>query len=227
MDYNWGKTDSPWLYGDAKCWEELFFEAKKNTVKKNTVLFHEGDKAERIYMVLKGRIRISSYLKDGNEKQLFIAEVGSIFGERGCISNGFYLSTASTIVTSEVLSITVDQFWSQLQKNPSLTKHMLKFEIRKSNIFQQQVLSLAFSSAASRIARTLVDLCQLYGEETVHGHCLRIRFTKNDIAGMVGTSRVTASSELTKMEQNGLLIRHDNYYMITDIEKLKILADYD
>jgi len=225
MKYKWGIFESPWLKESPECWEGLFQNAPALKIKKNTILFHEGDAAGRVYLVIKGRFRISSYLEDGNEKQLYIAETGSIFGEQDSITEESHSVTAFAIVESEVGYLSADEFYNRLMKDVVAMKRVLEFETRKCRLLQRQVLALSYASATNRIARTLLDLYHTYGEDTPQGYFLRIHFTKNELAILVGTSRVTVSNELMKMEQSGLLIRRNNYYIITDLERLKELAN--
>lgn len=225
MNSTWGKLDSPWLHESLTSWNTLFAKGQIKAIKKNTALYNEGEQAETVFLVTKGRFRISSYQEDGNERQLFIAETGSLCGEGACIYNIPYFSTALAIVNSEVITLPRREFIERLHANTPAMIQVLRYEIRKRMALQNQLLSLTYAPASCRIARTLLDLYQRYGEETPQGHCLNIHFTKNDIAGIVGTSRVTASSEMTKMEQEGLLIRKESYYIITNMDRLKALAN--
>lgn len=226
MKHTWGDLQSSWLQGDLTCWNSLIGGAEKVLYKKNHYLFHHQETAKAIYVVAKGRLRITSYHEDGSEKQLYIAETGALCGEGECIFGTPYKVTAFAIVDSEVYRIPAAELFRRMRDSQELTQRLLEYEIRKTYSLQQQIISLSFEQASCRIARILLDVYQLYGKDTEQGRCLSIKFTKNDIAGMVGTSRVTASSELSKMEQNGLLVKRNGYYFITDLDELKKIAGY-
>lgn len=220
MEYTWGSINSPWLHENLGCWESLFSDTSIKTVLKNTFLYHTGDNSTHVFFVRKGRFRISLYQEDGDEKQLYIAAEGSICGECSCIAFTCHSTTSMAIVDSEVKCLTSAEFRKRVLSDARLLQRIVEFEVRKNYLFQYQVLSLSFSSASARIARALVDIYQFYGHQSPVGYCLNIHFTKNEIAGLVGTSRVTASSELAKMEQSGILTRYKNHYIITDMAKL-------
>lgn len=226
MKYTWGDLQSSWLQDDLACWDSLIAGAEKKAFKKNTYVFHSQESATAMYVVAKGRFRITSYQEDGSEKQLYIAETGALCGEGECIFGIPYSVTALAIVDSEVYRISSAELFRRMNVDPELTRRLLEYEVRKTHLLQHQVISLSLEQASCRIARILLDVYQLYGKKTEHGHCLSIKFTKNDIAGMVGTSRVTASSEISKMEQSGLLTKHNGYYCITDLELLRNLAGF-
>lgn len=226
MKYTWGDPQSSWLQGDLSCWEALIAGAEKIVYKKNTYLFHSQEAATAVYAVAKGRFRVTSYHEDGSEKQIYIAETGALCGEGESVFGVPYQVTAVAIVDSEVYRISAADLLRRIDADPVLTRRLLEYEVRKTVLLQHQVISLSFEQAASRIARILLDVYQLYGKQTEYGHCLGIKFTKNDIAGMVGTSRVTASSELSKMEQSGLLVKYGGYYYITDFDTLKKMAGF-
>ena len=226
MKYTWGNIGSPWLSETISCWGNLFADAKKKTVRKNTVIYCEGDDVLFVYLVEKGRFRISSFQEDGNEKQLYIAEVGAICGECCGISKIPHTTTALAIVDSEISYISYSQFNDRIHHNPELMNRILQFETRKVHLLQKQVLSLSFAPAYMRIARTLLDLYHLYGEKNEKGHCINLRFTKNELASLVGTSRVTTSSELSRMEQNNILMRTQGCYIILNMNALIQMAGY-
>ncbi len=164
-----------------------------------------------LYVVEKGRFRITSYHEDGNEKQIYIAEEGSLCGESECISSLPYMTTALAITNSTVYHIPVTDLFNKMAQSPNLTRLLLEYEVRKNAMLQNQLLSLSFDNASIRIARTLLDLCQRYGRQNQSGTRLTVKFTKSDIAGLVGTSRVTASSEFTKLERNGWISKKNGF----------------
>ena len=226
MKYTWGDLQSSWLQDDLACWDLLTAGAEKLFYKRGTYLFHNQEAAVAMYVVAKGRFRITSYHEDGSEKQIYIAETGALCGEGECIFGIPYQVTALAIVDSEVGRLSAAELLRRMDAGPELTRRLLEYEVRKTYLLQHQVISLSFEQACCRIARILLDVYQLYGKKTEAGYCLDIKFTKNDIAGMVGTSRVTASSELSKMEQSGLLRKHNGYYFITDLDRLRKLAGF-
>jgi CRP/FNR family transcriptional regulator, cyclic AMP receptor protein len=60
---------------------------EEQVVKKNTILFNEGDKAERFYLITKGRIRISKMIPGIGEEALAILDEGTYFGEMELIDD--------------------------------------------------------------------------------------------------------------------------------------------
>lgn len=224
MEYTWGDVQSPWLHGDISCWDALISGSELRKYKKKSFLYHEGEESEAAYVVAKGRFVVSTYHSDGSEKQICVVETGAVCGEGDCISGMPYSFSTIAIVDSEVYRIPAAELMRRIDQNPQLTRRLLEYGIRRSQLLRQHVITLSFEQASRRIAQTLLHIGRLYGKETSNGQCLEIKFTKNDIAGMVGTSRVTASSELSKMEQSGILIRKDGYYIITDVKAMSEIA---
>jgi CRP/FNR family cyclic AMP-dependent transcriptional regulator len=60
---------------------------EEQVLKKNTILFNEGDKAEYFYLITKGRIRISKMIPGIGEEALAILDEGSYFGEMELIDD--------------------------------------------------------------------------------------------------------------------------------------------
>ena len=85
MQKTWAEETSPWINMNISCWNALIKGRKPVMFRKKAFLFHQGDPAEAVYIVLSGRIRITSYQIDGEEKQFYIAEKGCLIGEASCI----------------------------------------------------------------------------------------------------------------------------------------------
>lgn len=221
MIYTWGNIDSPWLHEDISVWQTLTQKGHRKCFKKGSYLFHADSNSDYVYVVISGRFRITTYHIDGGEKQLYIAEVGALFGESESLANIPYKVSALALQNSEVYCISSCELRQCLKESPELIERLLQYELRKTFLLQQQVVSLSFEDASKRIAKVLLDLCELYGREVSEGMQIGVKFTKRDIAGIVGTSRVTASLEFTKLRDQGIVTFLDGYYLVKNMQLLR------
>ena len=227
MLVTWGELNSPWIHGDAAeagYWSDLFAGAESRLILHGETLYRQGDDPFGVYSVISGRLNVSSLHPDGSEKQLYVAEEGSICGEVEVLSGTPRGATATAIVDTEVQVLSGDSFLSRIMSDVSLMRLVLDYCVRKENMLKYQVTSLSFDSAASRISQLLLSLSYLYGEDDEDGRVLDVRFTKAEMASMAGTSRVTTSNVLMSMEKDGILLRRGGHYVIRDLAALREMA---
>ena len=81
-----------------------------------------------------------------------------------------------------------------------------------------------FQTATVRLARRLMELMTIYGEEIEDGILLNVSITQSRLAEMVGATRVTVNKELAHMESDGVLKRVKRKIIILDDDQLRRLA---
>jgi CRP/FNR family transcriptional regulator, cyclic AMP receptor protein len=153
----------------------------------NTVLIHEGDESDALYIVLSGRIKAYSAGSQGREIVLdelgpghYVGEL-SLDGERRSVSIRTMEPTTCCVVQREGL----DAF---LAEHPEFGNHLTHKLIRMVRRLTEQVKSLALQDVYGRVTRVLMEL-----SDPLDGHPeqrrVRQRLTQQDIADRVGSSR--------------------------------------
>ncbi len=83
------------------------------TIKKinaGKIICEEGDKADRVYMIISGKVRVYKKDKNGNETDLATIEQGNMFGEMALFDKGFRSASVMTISPCEFLIFEGDKF---------------------------------------------------------------------------------------------------------------------
>jgi CRP-like cAMP-binding protein len=78
-----------------------------------------------------------------------------------------------------------------------------------------------FLEGPSRLARVLVHLASLYGQKVADGVELRIRFSQQQLANMVGMSRESINKQLGQWRDEGIIATEDGRILITDLDALQ------
>jgi CRP/FNR family transcriptional regulator len=213
---------SPWIRLDLSMWNDLLHDKIPRLYKKKTFLFQHGENPDSFFIIKSGRVRITSYHPAGGEKQLYVAETGAIFGELACIQNAPYAVSAIAIVDSMIYRLPFKLLEAKMQSDWSLTKSVMQIICRKSHVFIEQVLELSFNLSIERVARILLNIAAQYGQPRPDGGIrISIKFTHQDVASMINTSRVTTSNIFNAFADQGLLVRERGHYILKDLEKLK------
>ena len=225
MQKTWAEETSPWINMNISCWNALIKGRKPVMFRKKAFLFHQGAPAEAVYIVLSGRIRITSYQIDGEEKQFYIAEKGCLIGEASCILGHPHSTSAGAIVDTEVYCIPHVELEAAMKADWELTRTVMGMMCRKNSISFNQVLELSFTQSVQRVAQLVVHLCNQYGVKEETGAVrIDIRFTHQDVSSMINTSRVTVSNVFSLFADEGILEKVNGLFVVTDFGKLESLA---
>ena len=97
----------------------------KNSYVKDTVLFKEGSQGDKFYLIIKGKVRISKFIKDIGEEALAILSSGEYFGEMALIDQSPRSATAIIHEDALLLEITHQDFFRLLQRDSILAFKVL------------------------------------------------------------------------------------------------------
>jgi CRP/FNR family cyclic AMP-dependent transcriptional regulator len=165
----------------------------------------EGQPSNGIYMLCQGRVKLSTCSRDGKVIILRIAEAGEVLGLSAAVSGLNYEATAEVIESCQVNFVRKDDFLRLLKQNPEACFNAMKHLSYKYHTAYVQVRSLGLShDAADKLAKLLLGWCKTNGNGngTVH---LKIPYTHEEIAEMIGTSRETVTRLLKDFKARKLI----------------------
>lgn len=215
---------SPWIGFDMRIWEPIIGNCTPVSYKKNSTIFEQQRTSQTIFIIRKGRARVAVYHPSGAEKHVYFAEEGCPVGESAVLLGLPLITTASTIVDCQIYKIPRDVFETTMLKNPAFAMTMVNVLSRKVMMLTAQLTELAFTQSHSRVSISLVNLVRQYGEETSDGIRIGIKFTHEELARLVNTSRVTVSNIFNHLAGEGIIARIDGYFVIKDFDGLLRLA---
>ena len=175
--------------------QDLEIEAVKKHFPKNTVLFSEGDETDSLYIISKGKVKAVITDENGREIVLSIFGSGEYFGEMAFIDEE---QRSATIVTKEpvqALVISRDVIKRVLVSNPDFAFNLLKGMVARLRQANRQIEGLALKDVYGRIARLFAQYATTEKGETV----LEERFTHQEVANMIGSSREMVSRILKEL----------------------------
>lgn len=223
-EYIWHNVDSPWISLELDTWDGFTRGRAAAKYPARSTVFWQGKEFTCLYIVKKGKVRISVYNQDGQEQQLYIACKGAIIGEIACILGKHHVTTAKTLQATELYVVPSKEAQRLFHSDPILADRLLQYEARKNRMMIAQQTMLSFDRATQRIAKVLLNLCDAYGRVRPEGIYITLRFTCTDIATMVSTSRVTVNNTLLELANAGVIEKQEGYYLIRDEARLQEMA---
>ncbi len=221
--------DSPWIKGNQKKFESIFMLHGIGRMKSygpSETIYIQDDYGDTFFYVKSGRVKVFILQDDGTEKILSIHEQGGFFGETSAIDLYPRPCCASAMVQSEIISVTQAELKLLLKLDMDLCLAILQSLTRKIRMLSYQIHEMAFLEAEQRIIHILLRLTADFGTLSEEGIKLSIKFSDQELAGLVGVCRVTVTKTLNSLKKQGLIDKHYRNIIIKDqMGLLKCLYD--
>lgn len=172
-------------------------------------LFHEGDPGEEFMIVVEGSVKVEVLNPEGKELTLTILKPYQFLGELALLDD---LPRSASVVAMEktrVLVIHKQDFRRMLLAHPSMFFPILQALSRRIRALTEDLSSLAFLDAYSRVARKVLHLAEQLGVPGGGQNSDRVEIrqpiTHQELANLVGTTRETVTKILNEMKDQGLV----------------------
>jgi CRP-like cAMP-binding protein len=182
-------------------------------LKAKSHLFSQGDPADSVFYLQKGRAKLTVVSHSGKEATIMLAAVGDFLGEESVAAvSGRRLATATAITACTALKIERKDMIRAIREQRSFSELFLRFLLARSMRTQADLVDQLFNSSEKRLARILLLMAEFAkpGEPEI----LIPEITQETLAEMIGTTRSRVSffmnkfRELGFIEYNGRILVH-------------------
>ncbi|TFZ39869.1 Crp/Fnr family transcriptional regulator [Soehngenia longivitae] len=187
--------------------------------KKNSIIKIPDKKC--IVIVISGNIKQSIYSMDGEEKILYLLQGGEIFKEMDYFCGGESTLVTKALEDSTISILEEEVIENILLENPNIYRDIIHSITRKFRIVMFQMANMAFSDSLGKVADTLIRLYYQEGQDMDRGKKINEKFTHEEIAKLIGCSRVTVTRALNKFKDENMLEINNGEIIIRDIENLE------
>jgi CRP/FNR family transcriptional regulator, cyclic AMP receptor protein len=167
-------------------------------------IYAQGDPADAVYYVQKGKIKVTVVSRQGKEAVLAIAEPGEFFGESSLVTgHQVRISSASSIGRSTVLRFNKEAVVRLLHEDTDFADLFVSYMLARTVRVEEDLVDQLFNSTERRLARALLLLSH-FGK-TDQPQPVIPKISQETLAQMVGASRARVSSFLNKFRKLGLI----------------------
>jgi CRP/FNR family cyclic AMP-dependent transcriptional regulator len=186
-------------------------------------LFVEGQACRGIYILCKGRVKLSTTSSEGQILILKIAKPGAVLGLNATVSGTPYDTTAETGQPCQLNFVKQAEFLQFLKENRDASMHAAIHLSRECQQAYQQLRSFAMRSAPERIARLMLDWSHAdSGMTTAHG--IKVALTHDEIGQIIGMSRETVTRTLANFRKQHIAEIHGSTLLIQNMPAIQKLA---
>lgn len=189
-----------------------------------SVLFVEGQTPRGIYLLCKGRVKLSVNSSDGKTMILKIAEPGEVLGLHACVTGIPYELTAETAQPCQVVFIKREDFQKFLAEHGDACLMAAQHLSSTCHTAYDTIRTIGLShSASEKLARMLLELA-VEGEATKDGIRVKLALTHEEIAQIIGTSRETVTRLLANFRKKQMAVLKGSTLMIKNKASLERLV---
>jgi CRP-like cAMP-binding protein len=171
--------------------------------KKNQVAFSQGDRADALFYIQKGKVKLTVVSKQGREAVTAILGAGDFFGE-GCLA-GQLTRTATAAAMSESVIVRLEKTAAvrSLRNEPAFSERFLSHLLTRNTRIEEDLVDQLINSSEKRLARVLLRLANL-GKEGKR-EVVMPKISQETLAEIVGTTRSRVSYFMNKFRKLGFI----------------------
>ncbi len=205
---------------------EAFNRTVKDTkYKRGETIYLPGDPSDAVYFVKKGRVKLSHRDRSGKKATIRVCEPGEPFGEMAAMGEDVRRLEATALDDVWLCWVERERFVRFAEAHPQIALRIAKLIGLRRQELENRLADLLFLDVPTRLARTLLDLADKYGRGLDDGIQIRVRITHRELAELIGATRETTTAEMNKLSREGIIARRLGKLVITDPERLKLLAE--
>lgn len=189
---------------DAEQRRRLLAAARVRRFAREEVLFHEGDPADSLHVLTRGRVAVQVRSDLGVAVTVDVVGVGDILGELALLTpNAHRAASAIALEPTETMVVTAAQFGALRAEHSEIERTLVAILVERTRRQSARLVEALTVSAPRRVLRRLVELCAVYapGQDEA-----TIPLTQDHLAGLAGTTRETVNRTLRQEADRGTVV---------------------
>ena len=199
--------------------------ARRRAYAAEAPIFRKGDAASGLYVIERGRVKISSGSREGREVVMNLLGVGAIFGEVALIDGGERTADATACDPVGVMVLDRGQLISFLQKDPDLLLRMLVTLTARLRWVSDRFEDVVFLGLPARLAKRLLFLGEHFGVDAPDGRRLTVSLPQRELANHMNVTRETMNRLLQDWQGQGVIEIRRGFIVLKRKDALTAIVD--
>lgn len=195
-----------------------------NKYKKKQTVYTEGNHPNRLYYIIKGKVKAYKSNEDGKELVIDLYSPGDFLGYVALLEGEAYKDTAEALEESELAVIPREDFDELMNNNKEVSRTFIKLLAKNISVKESQLLNVAYNSLRKKVADALLILQKKYCEPNNNNFVIDI--SRESLATIAGTAKESLIRTLSDFRSESLIdINKDGTISILDQKRLKQLLN--
>ncbi len=197
-------------------------EMREANYSSSQVVFARGDAGRDVYLVIKGRVRLSVLTAEGRELSFAHAETGQIFGEIAVLDGGERTADATAVGKVTALTLSKAALQRLIESNIGLREGVIRFLCNRLREADQQLEGIALYPIEIRLARFFLAATRQKEGPDIEGKImLSLPISQSELALLIGASRPKVNAALALLESSNAIERGEGGKFTCDIDQLE------
>jgi CRP/FNR family cyclic AMP-dependent transcriptional regulator len=171
--------------------------------KEDQTLYAQGDPADSVFYIFKGRVKVAVVSKLGREAVVAIRGPDEFCGEEAMTGTPLRLATAITMSTCEIIRLETRTLVHLLHENQKFADYFLKHLLTRTARVEADLVDQLFNSIEMRLARALLLLAN-YGND-LGLEPIPVKVNQETLAEIIGATRSRVNFFMNKFRKLGLI----------------------
>jgi len=194
-----------------------------NKYKKKQIIYTEGNHPNRLFYVLKGKVKAYKTNDDGKELVTELYSPGEFLGHIALLEGAAYKDTAAAMEETELAIIPREDFDRLMHSSPELSSKFIRLLAGDVSNLENKLLGLAYDSLRKKVANALIILQNKYKGEP--GDPFIIDINRESLATIAGTAKESLIRTLSDFKNEKLVDIEEGRIRILNPVKLENLAN--
>jgi CRP/FNR family cyclic AMP-dependent transcriptional regulator len=176
------------------------------TLSTKQMFFVQGDSADAVFYIQKGRVRLSVLSKSGKEAAIGILNEGDFFGE-GCLTGqSLRMCSATAMIDCTVMRIDKKSMMDVIHREHAFSDMFVAYLLIRNIRYEEDLVDQLFNSSEKRLARVLLLLAHFGKDSKAEAAIPTI--SQETLAEMVGTTRSRVNFFMNRFRKLGFIDYH-------------------
>jgi CRP-like cAMP-binding protein len=176
---------------------------KSLTFARKQKIFAQGDTADEVFYIQKGKVRLTVVSKTGREATIGLLTEGDFFGEGALAGRTRRMGSAAALTDCEILRIDKKAMIDALHREHAFSDLFVAYLLARNIRYEEDLVDQLFNSSEKRLARILLLLAH-FGKEDVPETVIP-KISQETLAEMVGTTRSRVSFFMNRFRKLGFV----------------------
>src|SRR5580700_6299530 len=169
----------------------------------NQIVYAQGDPADSVVYVHKGKVKVTVISKRGKEAIVAIRGPDEFCGEGALTGAPLRLATATAMSACEIIRLPRETLVRLLHENHKFADYFLDHLLARTARVEADLADQLFNSSEMRLARALLLLAN-FGNDIGEG-TIPVEVNQETLAALIGTTRPRVSVFMNKFRKMGLI----------------------
>ena len=192
-----------------------------NRYKKKQIIYSEGNHPNRLYYVLRGKVKAFKINEEGKALITELFSAGDFVGHIALLENATYKDSAEALEDTELAVIPREDFDELIDRNQQIARKFIQILAKNVSEKEEQLLNLAYNSLRKKVANALLMIQDKYRKNKEESFTIDI--SRENLATVAGTATESLIRTLGEFKNEKLIEIHDGLISILNQPKLEKL----